>query len=93
MIRAESLPVEKREALLNAFASFKQTILWKWENDTLPNQPTNVYIQKWMPQRDILCHPNVRVFLTHGGLLGSSEAAYCGVPVVGEMFNIKIHLT
>lgn len=24
----------------------------------------------------------MRVFLTHGGLLGSSEAAYCGVPVV-----------
>lgn len=27
-------------------------------------------------------HPKVRVFLSHGGLLGSSEAAYCGVPVV-----------
>lgn len=27
-------------------------------------------------------HPKVRVFLTHGGLMGSSEAAYCGVPVV-----------
>lgn len=27
-----------------------------------------------------LGHPKTRV--THGGLLGSSEAAYCGVPVV-----------
>lgn len=24
----------------------------------------------------------MRVFLTHGGLLGSSEAAYCGIPTV-----------
>lgn len=55
MIRAESLPEEKRNSLLKAFGSFKQKVLWKWENETLPNQPKNVHIQKWMPQRDILC--------------------------------------
>lgn len=27
-------------------------------------------------------HPNVRVFVSHGGLLGTSEGAYCGVPMV-----------
>ena len=27
-------------------------------------------------------HPKMRVFMTHAGLLGSSEAAFCGVPVV-----------
>lgn len=27
-------------------------------------------------------HPKVRVFVTHGGLMGSTEAAHCGVPVV-----------
>lgn len=55
MIRAESLPEEKRESLLKAFGAFKQKVLWKWENDTLPNQPPNVFIRKWMPQREILC--------------------------------------
>lgn len=30
----------------------------------------------------LLGHPNVKVFVTHSGLMGSSEAAYCGVPVV-----------
>lgn len=55
MIRAESLPLEKRTSLLKAFGSFKQKVLWKWENTTLPNQPNNVFIRKWMPQRDILC--------------------------------------
>lgn len=84
MIRAETLPEKKREELLKAFSSFKQTFLWKFENETLPNQPANVHILKWMPQREILCHPKVKVFLTHGGLLGSSEAAYCGVPVVSS---------
>lgn len=55
MIRAESLPVEKRNSFLKAFGSFKQKVLWKWENATLPNQPSNVFIRKWMPQKDILC--------------------------------------
>lgn len=55
MIRADSLPEQKRNSLLKAFASMKQTVLWKWENETLADQPKNVHIRKWMPQRDILC--------------------------------------
>lgn len=82
MIRAETLPTEKRDAILKAVGRLSQTVLWKWENDTLTKKPQNVHIRQWMPQREILCHPNVKVFLTHGGLMGSSEAAYCGVPVV-----------
>lgn len=60
MIRAETLPVDKRNSLLRAFGSFKQKVLWKWENDTLPDQPKNVHIRKWMPQRDILCKFGIR---------------------------------
>lgn len=55
MIRATTLPNDKRNSLIKAFGSFKQKILWKWENETLPNQPGNVHIRKWMPQREILC--------------------------------------
>lgn len=55
MIRAETLPEDKRTSLLKAFGSFRQTVLWKWENATLPNQPKNVHIRKWMQQREILC--------------------------------------
>jgi glucuronosyltransferase len=58
-------------------------VLWKYENETLPNNPGNIKISPWIPQRDILAHPNVKVFITHGGLLGTTEAVVEGVPVLG----------
>lgn len=33
-----------------------------------------------------IAHPNTRLFITHGGLLGSQEAIYYGVPVLGMPF-------
>lgn len=55
MIRASTLPDDKREELLQAFGSLKQLVIWKYENDTIQNKPSNVHIGKWFPQKDILC--------------------------------------
>jgi len=54
MIRAETLPANKRDAFIQAFSELPQRVLWKWEADTLPGQPKNVKIAKWLPQLDIL---------------------------------------
>jgi glucuronosyltransferase len=83
IIQAVQWPIEKREAFIKAFGKLKQKVLWKYENDTLPNKPSNVMISKWIPQRDILAHPNMKLFITHGGLLGTTEAMVEGVPVLG----------
>ncbi|XP_067012390.2 UDP-glycosyltransferase UGT5 [Anabrus simplex] len=83
MIRSSSFPNDKRQALLDAFLQLPYKVLWKWEDDQVPGLPSNVKIEKWLPQYEILCHPNVRAFLSHGGLLGTIEATYCGVPMVG----------
>nr|CAH7741480.1 unnamed protein product [Callosobruchus chinensis] len=48
----------------------------------MEGQPKNVMLQKWAPQFDILSHPNVKAFVSHGGLLGTIEAVHCGKPVV-----------
>uniref|UniRef100_A0A1Q3EUI5 UDP-glucuronosyltransferase n=1 Tax=Culex tarsalis TaxID=7177 RepID=A0A1Q3EUI5_CULTA len=83
MLKGCNFPEEKRNAFIGAFAELKENILWKYENTTLPNKPKNVLIKQWMPQNDILAHPNVKLFITHGGLLGSTEALYHGKPMVG----------
>ncbi|EDW02191.1 GH20036 [Drosophila grimshawi] len=82
-VKSSEFPPEKLKIFLDVFRSLKQRILWKFEDDKLPNKPANVMVQKWMPQSDILAHPNVKVFISHGGLFGTQEAVYHGVPVLG----------
>ena len=82
-VQSKDWEVEKREALVKAFGKIKQKVLWKYENETLPNKPDNVMISPWLPQRDAVAHPNVKLFITHGGLLGTTEALVEGVPVLG----------
>lgn len=83
VIQAHKWQVEKREAFVQAFKKLKQRVIWKYENETLPNKPDNVMISPWVPQRDILAHKNVKLFITHGGYLGTTEATYEGVPALG----------
>ncbi|XP_039303799.1 UDP-glucosyltransferase 2 isoform X1 [Solenopsis invicta] len=48
-----------------------------------PGLPENIHVSPWMPQLKILKHPNIRAFITHGGLMGTQEAVSCGVPMIG----------
>ncbi|KAB0801400.1 hypothetical protein PPYR_05754 [Photinus pyralis] len=82
-LRSQDLSDNRREAILKTFAALNVKVLWKWENESLPGQPPNVKIIKWVPQNDVLAHPNIKLFITHGGLLSTLEAIYHGVPVVG----------
>ncbi|KAK9804701.1 hypothetical protein WJX72_000738 [[Myrmecia] bisecta] len=43
----------------------------------------NVRAVAWVPQNDLLGHPNVGAFLTQGGSNSVLEAMYHGVPLVG----------
>lgn len=97
VIKDSEWPEEKRKILLKVFGKIKRKILWKYENDTLPNKPDNIMISQWLPQRDVLAHPNVKLFMGHGGYLGSTEAFYEGIPILGipifgdQMVRIRIH--
>lgn len=70
----------------DTFQRLKQRVLWKYEDDLLVNCPSNVLIRKWMPQNDILAHPNIVLFISHGGLLGTIESLHHGVPILAIPF-------
>lgn len=70
-VKGVNLPPERRKALLNVFRNMKERILWKWEDDDMPDKPENVQIGKWLPQKDLLAHPKVKAFITQGGLLST----------------------
>lgn len=81
-IRSVDLPKDKLNAFIETFRLLKQNVLWKFENETLPNIPSNVMIRKWLPQNDILAHKNVVLFLGHGGIFGTQEGVHWAVPMV-----------
>ncbi|XP_058054052.1 UDP-glycosyltransferase UGT5-like [Anopheles bellator] len=83
MLKGRNFPQAKRDAFVDAFRQLQENVIWKYENESLPNRPSNVLIRSWMPQNDILAHPKVKLFITHGGLLGSTEALHHGKPMVG----------
>ncbi|CAH1101261.1 unnamed protein product [Psylliodes chrysocephalus] len=80
-IQCTSLSKEQFNMFINAFRKFRQRFLWKCSVE-IPNKPDNVYLFKWMPQTDILAHNNTIAFVTHSGLLSTTEAIHFGVPMI-----------
>ncbi|CAH1164481.1 unnamed protein product [Phaedon cochleariae] len=85
-VKSANLSSRTREVIVRALGEVPYKVLWKWETDTLPNKPDNVMTRKWLPQQDILGHPNVKVFVTQGGLQSVEEAISYAVPMVGLPF-------
>ncbi|CAG9767336.1 unnamed protein product [Ceutorhynchus assimilis] len=81
-IKSRDMPMEKRQMLFNVFTKLKQKVLWKFEDENVTGMPDNALVKSWMPQQDILAHPNVKLFITHGGFLSTTETIYHGVPVL-----------
>lgn len=88
-LNASQMSLEKKSALLDAFAHFPDYhFIWKFEKPiTELKVPANVIVRPWLPQSDILNHPKLKAFITHGGLLGSFEALWRGVPLIGIPFG------
>jgi UDP:flavonoid glycosyltransferase YjiC (YdhE family) len=94
-IKGSEMPEKNRQLFLRVFSKLKQKVFWKWETETMEGLPPNVKLGKWLPQQDILGHPNCKLFITHGGLGGTTEAIYHGIPMVGipmfgdQMLNMR----
>ncbi|KAG5896759.1 hypothetical protein JTB14_031738 [Gonioctena quinquepunctata] len=95
-VKSVNLPEEQRRIIIQALSELPFNVIWKWEAEDMPGKPENVLIRKWLPQQDILGHPNIKVFVTQGGLQSIEEAIHEGVPMVGLPFfadqpvNVKV---
>ncbi|XP_059615441.1 UDP-glycosyltransferase UGT4-like [Phlebotomus argentipes] len=83
-VKSWMLGEERIQKFVNAFRKLPQyTFIWKFDNEEVPNVPKNVIIKKWVPQNDILDHPNAKLFMSHCGLLSTLESTWHGVPILG----------
>ncbi|XP_046612428.1 UDP-glucosyltransferase 2-like [Neodiprion virginianus] len=83
VLNSTTFPPKNLAILREAFGQLPHRVLWKCDEREMPQLPRNVKCFDWVPQLSVLCHPNVRVFFSHGGLLSTQEAVYCGVPILG----------
>ena len=88
-VKPGDMSLKRKEEFLKVFRKIKYQVLWKWNEDHIPGLPSNVKLTKWVPQQDLLAHPNLKVFVTHGGLGSVMEAIYhktvlIGVPMTND---------
>lgn len=83
-VKAANMPQTLRHLLIQTFARLPYHVLWKYEGNgaDIADLSSNVKLSRWLPQQDILGHPKLRAFVTHGGLLSMYETVFHGVPVV-----------
>jgi len=43
---------------------------------------TNIKVQEWLPQNDLLAHKDIKAFVSHVGHNSLYESAYHGVPLL-----------
>lgn len=59
-IKPSTMPRHIMQAFISAFKKLRYRVLWRWELESMPDQPANVKISKWLPQSDVL--GNLRFF-------------------------------
>ncbi|CAI6362864.1 unnamed protein product [Macrosiphum euphorbiae] len=97
VVSEESLGADKLNNILDAFLRLKQRVIMKFDADKYKIQlPVNVKVVKWFPQRDLLAHPKVLLFISHAGMMSTIETIHCGKPMVAipifgdQIFNTKL---
>lgn len=74
--------LDRLEVLIKTFEQLKYDVFLKYDNKIDVPLPKNVKIFKWLPQADLLAHPNVKLFITQGGQHSIEEAIMGKVPLL-----------
>ncbi|XP_020810429.1 UDP-glucuronosyltransferase 2B17 [Drosophila serrata] len=82
-VKKDHLPPETIQKIFNVLSKLKLKVIWKWDDlESTPGTSENILYAKWLPQDDILAHPNIKLFITHAGKGGVTEAQYHGIPML-----------
>lgn len=82
-VQGKHLKPDTVQKMFNVLSKLKQRVIWKWEDpENTPGKSDNILYSKWLPQDDILAHPKVKLFITHAGKGGITEAQYHGKPML-----------
>lgn len=82
---AENLPTPIMERIIQIFKQFKNIkFVMRYGNETKMDE--NVFLMKWIPQNDLVGHPNTKAVITHCGSSSTYEALYSAVPIIGLPF-------
>uniref|UniRef100_A0A7E4W5E2 UDP-glucuronosyltransferase n=1 Tax=Panagrellus redivivus TaxID=6233 RepID=A0A7E4W5E2_PANRE len=83
-----AFPLEQKKEMIQAFSNFSNyhflIKVTPGDNHTIKfgSRFKNVEFTHWTPQTDILGHPSLKAFITHGGINSVIEAATRGVPLI-----------
>ncbi|CAH4034381.1 unnamed protein product [Pieris brassicae] len=81
-VRSSILNRKKIDMFVKVLSELPYTVMWKWDTE-VENLPGNFIVRKWFPQRDLLRHPKIKLFITQGGLQSVDESIDARVPMVG----------
>ncbi|XP_039493155.1 UDP-glucosyltransferase 2-like [Drosophila santomea] len=82
-VQGKHLNPETVVKMFNVLSKLKERVIWKWEDpENTPGKSANILYSKWLPQDDILAHPNIKLFINHGGKGGITESQYHGKPML-----------
>nr|XP_054587868.1 UDP-glucuronosyltransferase 2C1-like isoform X2 [Nothobranchius furzeri]XP_054587871.1 UDP-glucuronosyltransferase 2C1-like [Nothobranchius furzeri] len=77
------LPDDVADEVAAAFAKLPQKVIWTYKGNRPTTLGNNTLLVDWMPQKDLLAHPKIKLFVAHGGTNGVQEAICHGVPLLG----------
>ncbi|KAM8717121.1 hypothetical protein ACLKA7_003915 [Drosophila subpalustris] len=82
-LKGDHIKPEAVDTIFKALSGLKQNVIWKWDDlKNTPGKSANILYKKWVPQDDILAHPQVKLFITHAGKGGVAESQYHAVPML-----------
>ncbi|KAL1516688.1 hypothetical protein ABEB36_000568 [Hypothenemus hampei] len=93
-VQPELFPTQIILQIFELFRELPYNIMWKInfkDEEFIKKKPKNVLTDSWFPQQDILRHPNIKLFVTQGGMQSLEEAIHFKIPLVGiPMFADQI---